>query len=444
MNLEYLLSCSGYVADWAQTYAELEIYLNPGSLSGWTSHRPGISERFNPDYYIKTASLSRQRLDPLNFPWYRPVEEYLCLLSANPSPQMWQLLKQGADHGLGLVIHPDAQKKVPIKPEPREYIPAYLTGSTRTVLTATDNPVFLKLDYPGMIGRCPRRLEFPQLYQGTYFSNRFDKWSEAGLLAQQFGYLPETIGIAWKLDGGKAVVGMIGREAVPRPEMEPRGVYIPFFALLARDVSRPEDSSLLTQIIRYNTSAAVTPRDVFLHITSLIFRALQSLFDRQRTPENTGIDKYRIVHDAHSQNILLELDPASHPRRIIFRDFEHVYPVILDESDNIDYLEEANPYCKILDFRQDPEYVTRKISQLIDTKLGRYVIQQLLNDFTTNFDCKQDDLIADIRTQFRTSLRVIHEVLPKGVSYRRSDGVEYDEQGRIWLVQGSGSPLLRE
>lgn len=267
MELEYLLSCSGYTADWAQTYAELEIYLNPGSLSGWTSHRPGISERLNPDYYIKTAAASPQRLDPLSFPWYRPAEEYLCTLSANPSSQMRQFLKlQSADEGLGIIIHPDAPKKLPINREPDGYIQAYLTGSTRTVLTTTENPVFLKLDYPGIIGRCPRRLEFPQLYQDTYFSNRFDEWSKAGLLTQQFGYLPETIGVAWKLDGGKAVVGMIGREAVPRPEIEPRGIYIPFFALPARDVSRPEDSSLLTQIIRRHTSTAITPQDVFLQI----------------------------------------------------------------------------------------------------------------------------------------------------------------------------------
>ncbi len=185
------------------------------------------------------------------------------------------------------------------------------------------------------------------------------------------------------------------------------------------------------------------PRNVFLHITRLIFEAVQSLFAWGQTSNGT-LTKYRLMHDCHGQNLLLELDGKGMPCRIIFRDFQHMYPVVFDDSASVDGLVDRNPFVKILDLRMEPDYVPRKLSQLIDHKLGVYVIQRLIDEFCAHFECRRDMLIADIRSQFRTLLRELHVLLPKDRWYRRSDGMEYDKRGRIRLVQGEGVPLLRE
>ena len=118
--------------------------------------------------------------------------------------------------------------------------------------------------------------------------------------------------------------------------------------------------------------------------------------------------------------------------------------MILDDEEHSAELVDQNPFAKILDICKEPGYVPRKISQLIDHKLGMYVIKQLVNEICANFECRQEGIIAQIRSQFREILVDLHGVLPKGTWYRRSDGMEYDALGRIRLVQGEGSPLLRE
>jgi hypothetical protein len=236
---------------------------------------------------------------------------------------------------------------------------------------------------------------------------------------------------------------MIGRETQVRPLLDERSIYIPFFALPTEDCSSPQDPTLLTQIICAHATGSVTPGDVLLHITGLIFEALGSLFERRPMAGASETDKFRVVHDCHGQNILLELDATGYPRRIVFRDFQHMYPVVLDEGDRADYLQAQNPFCKMLDTQQDPEHVRRKISQLVDCKLGVYVIERLVDDFAATFDCDRDDVIANIRQQFQDRLGLICEILPEGVWYRRSDGIELDEHGRIRLEQGPGKPLLR-
>jgi hypothetical protein len=445
MRLERLLSCTERPEEWAPTYAELEVLFNPGSPSGWSSHRVGISPCYNPDYHKQKAATSGQRLSPVDFPYYSVDQDDLDVLQANPSPNLLRFLgKPGAPAlRLRFIVHPDALKKLPIQREPDGVVQAYPTVSTRTVLTANGNPLFLKLDYPEMIGRCPRRLGLPELHQSAFFSRRFDAWSQANLLSPVFGYLPESRGMLWRSGAGNAAIGMIGRETQVRPLLDERSIYIPFFALPTEDCSSPQDPTLLTQIICAHATGSVTPGDVLLHITGLIFEALGSLFERRPMAGASETDKFRVVHDCHGQNILLELDATGYPRRIVFRDFQHMYPVVLDEGDRADYLQAQNPFCKMLDTQQDPEHVRRKISQLVDCKLGVYVIERLVDDFAATFDCDRDDVIANIRQQFQDRLGLICEILPEGVWYRRSDGIELDEHGRIRLEQGPGKPLLR-
>jgi len=89
-----------------------------------------------------------------------------------------------------------------------------------------------------------------------------------------------------------------------------------------------------------------------------------------------------------------------------------MYPVVLDEADRVDYLADKNPCCRVLDIRQEPGYVYKKISQLVDCKLGVYVIKRLVDEFTVSFECSQEDIIADVRGQFREKLGLIYEILP--------------------------------
>ena len=432
----------------ARTYSALELYLNPGSPSGWSSHREGISTVYNPDFYTGNGAEKPRRLQILDFPFFVVDRQELEIFEANPSAHLRQFFSQTDDTDeaahLRVILHPDALRQLPIKRKPDGIIQAYLTVATRTVLTTYEHaPIFLKLDYPGIIGRCPRRLDRPQLHTSTFFSQTFDEWWDLGLFSDAFGYLPESFAMLWKFDADEDAVGLIGREFTPRPLVNDRRICIPFFALPSCNQACPDEPSLLTQIIRLNTSTTVTSRDVFLQITGLIFEAIQSLFAWGQTSDRT-LTKYRLIHDCHGQNLLLELDEQGKPRRVIFRDFQHIYPVVYDDSASVDSLVGHNPFAKILNLLMDPDYVPCKLSQLIDHKLGKYVIEQLVDEFCAHFDCDRDMLITEIRSQFLTLLGELHTLLPKDRWYRRSDGMEYDQYGRIRLVKGEGTPLLRD
>lgn len=431
----------------AHTYSALELYLGLGSPSGWSSHRKGISTAYNPDYYNGNGTGEHQTLRLLDFPFFMVNRQELNTFVANPSAHLLRFFSYVIPETtqMRVILHPDALKQLPIIRKPDGMIHAYLTVATRTVLTAYDHaPLFLKLDYPGIIGRCPRRLDLPQLHTSTFFSHTLDEWSQAGFLSKTFGYLPESVGLLWKFAANQPAVGLIGREFVPRPHVNEHRFCIPFFALPSHDRAHPDEPSLLTQIIRLTTSTSRMPRDVFLHITALIFEAIRSLFQLGQSPNGNAPGKFRVVHDCHAQNVLLELNREGMPCRIVFRDFQHFYPVIFDDSSGVGTLVDRNPFCKILDLRTEPDYVQRKISQLIDHKLSMYTIRPLIDDFCENFECDRNILLGQVRHQFHTILAELHAILPKGRWYRRSDGMEYDQRGRIRLVQGEGMPLLRE
>lgn len=445
MKLEHLLHSASSAEQWAQTFAWLEQYLNPGSPSGYSSHRVGISDEYNPDHHRQRGADLKLPPRPVHFPYYSVGQDDLQIMPANPSPELLRFLGDSATPGLPVrfVAHPDELKMRPICRKQEGEVAAYLTASTRTVLAATGDPLFLKLDYSGMIGRCPRRLDLPELCQSAFFSTRLDAWSQAHLLSPSFAFLPESIGILWKSGADGSDIGMIARETQPRPQLADRSIYVPFFALYTPDCSSPQDPTLLVQIIRAHTTSGVTPHDLILHMTGLIFEAVHALLKRQRSGDRQR-DKFRNLADCHGQNLLLELDGAGYPRRVILRDLQHLYPLVLDDGDVVDYLDELNPFCKVLDMRREPGYVSQKASQLIDGKLGGYVIKPLLAEFAAHFGGTGAKITADVRAQFRHKLGLACEILPQGVWYRRTDGIELDARGRIRLEQGQGAPVLRE
>ncbi len=441
MELDYLLNYPEQFIG-AKRYAQCELYLNPGSPSGYSKVKEGISEPFNPMNYLPKPRAYYRRIEPLNFPWYWVDRSNLDYLEANPSSEMLEFLgkaQDGDNNKLKFVIHADAKDRLLPGHKPNGWTPAYLTAATRTVITASSHPLFLKLHYDKMIGRCPRRLEQLDLQQSLFYSARFDEWSKAGLLSKTFAFLPETVGLLWRTDND--TIGLIGREFIPRPAVEGQHIMIPFFALPTKDRGCRESPTLLTQIISWNSSAGCNPQDVFFHITRLIFESLQSLFARQERPGNNGADKCRLLHDSHAQNLLLEMDNKGYPQRVIFRDLSHLYPIVLDESDRIDFVQE-NLYGKVLDIRQNPGYTVKKMSQLIDCKLGVYVIKPLIANFATSFGYRRKDIVAEVRTQFRQVLGPICDVLPRGLWFQRK-GSDYDEHGRTILEEGKGLPLLR-
>jgi hypothetical protein len=119
----------------------------------------------------------------------------------------------------------------------------------------------------------------------------------------------------WRSAAGDTDIGMIDRETQPRPILDKRRGYVPFFAALTTaDCSSRQDPKLLAQIMRTPTTGSVTPGDLFLHITGLIFEALGLLFERRRMLNHRLFDKFRLLHDCHGQNVLLELDRTGYPR----------------------------------------------------------------------------------------------------------------------------------
>lgn len=190
---------------------------------------------------------------------------------------------------------------------PSSPILASPTASTRTVMTMQTEwdeipNHFIKLHYPRRISRFIRRLRENTIQNCLTASKDLENLS-----IENFGYLPETIGMSYGT--GPDSWGFIIRETNPRPTLKNKHSLIPLFSLYSQDLNHPDDLPLLIQLIKFLKE---DPKTFTLnHIMKPIIQIWC-----------TALQERGLVFEMHGQNTLLELDSSLRPSRIIYRDLD--------------------------------------------------------------------------------------------------------------------------
>ena len=126
-----------------------------------------------------------------------------------------------------------------------------------------------------------------------------------------FGYLRETLGMAFPAQDGKRSWGFLVREMTPYPylkEAEKR-VLVPYFSLYGKDKYHPQKKILLAELI---DRSGEDPAEFTLQ--RLMFPLIDCWI--------TLLTKHGLILEPHGQNALFELDDEMRVHRFIFRDLD--------------------------------------------------------------------------------------------------------------------------
>lgn len=249
------------------------------------------------------------------------------------------------------------------------------TSSSRTV-HLKDSNLYLKLCYPGVIGRLNRELKYPQLISGIELTSIFEQAICRNEFPAFFDYMPEPYGRILKK--GNIEIGFIIREMPTRLN---KYFMIPGFSLFSTDRNRLEDEPLLTQILYQQSN----PYLYFLH--EICYPLIDIFF--------SCVSKEGLVPEMHSQNIIFAFDPNWHVKKIVLRDFESIDKDISIRSHlgkSVNFAE--YPYKCIID--AEDAYLKRH-SFMFDHKLCEYLIEPLVQCAASYLDLD----VASIQTKIK-------------------------------------------
>lgn len=390
--------------DWAAKVGCIELSLNPGSPSGWSSRREGLSNLFNPAFYRN----ERQK-EALLIPRFRfPISH---IRSDQPSREVLALAMVNDCYSQAEIpVHPDAQEFFGLS-KPSSHIGGFITVSSRTLAVAQNgNAAYPKLDFPHRLGRCPRRIFKNTIDKSvnstSFLKSQFSEAQQRHPARSRFAVLPESLGFTVKAND--AEIGAIFRESDPWPATGLVGsALIPFFAIPVPDKS---GNCFLSWIINamVKNDPQLSHLDAFAGIVELLADYLSFMLSIGH------------LHDSHAQNILLEVSPSGLPHRIVIRDLSHLYSI-----------------------QQIPENRKRKkVSHLIDSKFGSYVIEPLARRFERVFQVNKLETRAAVLEQF-SFLNQYAELLPSDCWYARDSTENLNPDGSVILEKQFEKPVLR-
>lgn len=230
------------------------------------------------------------------------------------------------------------------------------TSSSRTVRIENSN-MYLKLCYPGILGRLNRELKHHQILSGVEISNIFDNAMRNKLFPDYFDYLPETYGRVLETEKGE--IGFIVRE-IPKRLLDFH--LIPGFSLFSTDHNSINDEKLLCQILNQKTD----PYTFFMD--EICYPLIDVFF--------TCVYREGLIPEMHSQNVIYAFDANWNIKKIVLRDFESIdkdLSIRKAIGKNIDFAE--YPYKCIS--KDDKNYLKRH-SLMFDHKLCEYLIKPLV------------------------------------------------------------------
>lgn len=252
------------------------------------------------------------------------------------------------------------------------------TSSSRTVRVANQD-VFIKLHYPGLIGRLKRDLGFEQLISGIELTSIFN--NSRNNQPEFFDYMPEPYGKI--LHSGNNQVGYILRTIPPHLK---KYYLIPGFSMFSVDRQHPEHPTILEQVLEKRDNAL----EYFVYEICL---KLIDVFFWCALEEG-------LIPEMHSQNIVFAFDTKWRLKKIVLRDFESIDKDITIRTQNDkDINFQEYPYKCIA--QEDDNYLKRH-SFMYDHKLGEYLIDPLVEEFCKFTNLNTCEVQAIIRENVRS------------------------------------------
>lgn len=231
------------------------------------------------------------------------------------------------------------------------------TSSSRTVRILNTH-YYIKLSYPGELGRLVRNLDKCHLLSSIENTNILKRIKENNDSLEKFEYMPE-IGGKILLDKDNSL-GYVIREI---PESVRNLIIIPGFSLFSTDKNHQDDLFLLVQILELKSDKT----NWFLH--ELCYPLIDIFF---YCAFNEGI-----ILEMHSQNVLFAFDQNFNLIKIIIRDLESADKDLTIRFENNQTVEfDSNPYKCIK--KSDDDYYKRH-SLMYDHKLCEYLIDPLVD-----------------------------------------------------------------
>lgn len=261
----------------------------------------------------------------------------------------------------GLLVHPDwipYIKSNTIVQDNSFYVSP--TSSFRTV-KVKDRDYYLKLSYPGIIGRLKRDLEEKHVLSVMQMSGILNALVNNKSMPDVFSYLPEVGGrvVALKNNG---VTGLIVRSAKPLGKNVDKISYtIPAFSLFGKDRGSVGDIALLAQILTRKNHC-----NEYL-LSQMIYPLIDIYF--------TCLLGEGISPEMHAQNVLFGFDFKWNVVAIILRDLESIDKDVTIR-DKLGKTQFINDYKTIRE--SDYNYLI-KHSFMFDHKLGEYLVEELVN-----------------------------------------------------------------
>ncbi|EKE05160.1 MAG: siderophore synthetase component-like protein [uncultured bacterium] len=286
-----------------QSYQYLERQVNDGSPSG--EHRT-VSKLYSPIEGTKHFPL----------PYVLVPTEKCEVIGNNPSLTAKRTIGlNGQQSDLRFFLHPDMADTLKLGKTDTDF-QVFPTSSGRTVCRVdSENPVYIKLHYDGILGRIVRKMGREKVAESVYSSEDLDRLREKGICNSSFDFFPESLGLISKM--GKEGFGFVVRDFNTRNQ--PDGIIvprIPWFSLFSLDRQKPNDPPLLKQWVESKVGRNLEKaRDyVFKNFIKPVVDCYTFL--------STEVG---VVSDYNAQNLLIIPDENGDVDRIAFRDLHSFY-----------------------------------------------------------------------------------------------------------------------
>ena len=249
------------------------------------------------------------------------------------------------------------------------------TSSSRTVRVKGTNR-FLKLHYPGVIGRLQRDLGELHLSFAVEITKVLNEAKQNGNMPYFFDFMPEYYGRVGKTNNFE--IGFLCREM---PLYNDSKCYIPAFSLFSSDHQNPNDDMLLVQLLQNHSDSPLS----FL-LNDICFPLIDSFF--------YCVFDLGLIPEMHSQNVVFLFNNEWRTKKVLLRDFE---------SMDVDFsireglgLKDIEPCPNNKKLRVEKEYYLKRHSFMFDHKLCEYLIDPLVK-CAASTGIKEDNIIKFIK-----------------------------------------------
>jgi len=296
------------------------------------------------------------------------------------------------------------------------------TSSSRTV-HVDGSGVYIKLHYPGVIGRLNRKLGFQELISGIEITSILEEAHHNNKLPAYFGYMPESYGRLFR--DGQNEIGYIIREL---PETIKDYYLVPGFSLFSYDRNVPDAPQLLKQILERSNS----PIEFFFE--EICFRLIDIFF--------WCAFEEGLIPEMHSQNVVFAFNKEWKGEKIVLRDFESIDKDIsirrkLGKHTNF---EEYQYKCISSD---DKNYLKRH-SFMYDHKLGEYLLDPLIECAAPLLHINTIDIRKNLKNYVREIYgNTIKNFFPSDGCWYKYPNIEIDRSTNERPFISMGSAVYR-